>query len=343
MNDDPLDLVGALAPPVTPDLEALARVRSSLMNTIDSIEAPPNPDLIALDGPRRRKQRKRRRFVPIAAAAMVLAGATGTAWAVFGGGNSADTANLSCPSPAGPHSSDVDHDAHVIVGVVTGDPVVDCTEEWRKMTTSAPPTMTAYDNGAGAVVVLPARAPAPAGYRELAPGVYQHAEVATLQRNLDDVATGLEAQCYAFAAAERQTGKVLDRLGMDGWAVEQGHPGRVPDGTRDCAIAAVDAATRTVMIVGAGPRSDHPFRPFAEKVHEAVEHSCLGTEEASKVVRGIAGETTIDEAGTLVDLGAPNVVDVRTVQNAEAACASVTVAVGGNVAITLEGPEQPER
>lgn len=340
MNDDPLDLVASTAPAITPDTEVLAKVRSTLMQTIDAAETSAASELISIDGHKPRKGRKRRRILPIAAIAVVLAGATGTAWAVFGGGNSGDTTNLSCPSPTGPHSSDVDPDGQAIVGVVTGDPVLDCADAWRKMTTAEPPKMTAYDNGAGAVVVLPTRATAPAEYRRLAPGEYQHADAASLQRNLDDVATGLEAQCDGFEAAAQRTRKILDRLGMRGWTVEQGHPGRVADGTRNCAAAGVDAATHTVMIVGAGQQGDHPFRSFAQQVHDAVENSCLDVGEASKAVRDIAGETTVDNAGTLVDLGAPDVVGITPMHNPLASCTTVTVTVGGNVSVTLEGAEQ---
>lgn len=331
MTDDPIELVAAFAPPTTPDVRVLARVRSTLMDTIEPAIEP----TFSVDRPRRR----RRRFIPIAAVAAVLALSGGTAWAVANWGSSADTLNVSCPSPAGPHSAQVDPDAHTIVPTVSGDPVADCTATWRKMTTAATPTLIAYDNGHGAVVVLPTSATPPAGYQELVRGDYQQASAATLQRELDDAATGIEAQCYDFAEAKARTGKILASLGMRDWTIEQGHPGRIADGGRNCAAAGVEPGTRTVMIVGAGGFDDDPIKGFATAVHHEVERSCIGTDAARSAIRQLAAHTTVRRGDTTVDLAAPHVLDITTVADPAASCASVTVTTGGNISVTLEGPK----
>lgn len=342
MNDDPIELVGALAPPTTPDDRVLTRVRSTLMDTIDEAAPSTNDDLIAIDGRPGRRRRKRRRIAPIAAIAVVLAGATGTAWAVLGNRNSAETTTLSCPSPAGPHADEVDEDAQTIIPAVSGDPVVDCTAHWRTMTSAEPPKMKAYDNGRGGVVVLAADAAAPKQYRALAPGEYQHADAATLQRNLDDVAVGLEARCYDLDGAKKLTDSMLDALGMKGWKVEQAHPGRAADGKRNCASAGVDAATRTVMILGAGPgRIGTPYRSFAEQLHRTLDSSCLGIDQAEARVQTIASRTTVDVNGQRYKLIDPHGVSITKVPSPDTSCTSVTVTVGGGVSVTLEGPEQP--
>lgn len=326
MTDDPIELVGVLAPMTTPDDRVLERVRSTLMESIEPT--------YSVDPPARR-----RRFIPIAAIAAVLALSGGTAWAVANRGSSADTLNLSCPSPAGPHSAQVDPDAHTIVHTVSGDPVADCAATWRKMTTAAPPAMTAYDNGHGGVVVLPAAATPPATYRRLAAGKYQQANAATLQRELDDVATGVQAQCYDYAEAKTRTEKILETLGMRDWTIEQGHPGRVADGTHNCAAAGVDPAGHRVMIVGAGGLGNDPLKPFAEDVHDVVERSCISTDEAVTVINSLAAHTVVRNGDTTVELGAPHVVDITTLDDPNASCTSVTVTVGGNVAVTLVGPK----
>ncbi len=308
------------------------------MTTIETAEPLTNDDLIAIDGRPARRRRKRRRIVPIAAIAVVLAAATGTAWAVLGNRNSAETTNLSCPSPADPHSGEVDPDGHAIIGVASGNPVVDCTTAWRKLTTAPPPDMVAYDNGDGVVVVLAEGTPVPEMYRALDPGTYQHTEVAALQRRLEDVATGLEAACLDFSSARQMAEKTLDELGLENWTVEQGRPGRIADGQRSCAAAGVDGSARTVTILGAGPQGDHPFGPFAVAVHDAVEASCLDIGEATAAVHRIASATTIHNGSISVDLAAPGVVDVDVVEDAQASCTQVTVTVGGKVSVTLDGP-----
>src|SRR5699024_4880403 len=118
-----------------------------LMHSIHEAETAAEDDLIPIDGPRKtRKHRRRRRILPIVAIVAVLAGATGTAWAVLANRDTADTSTVSCPAPSGP-------DDVVGISVVTGDPVVDCTNAWESLTDEPVPEMTAYDNGDGAVVV----------------------------------------------------------------------------------------------------------------------------------------------------------------------------------------------
>lgn len=348
MNDDPIDLVTAIAPDVTDAPEVLARVRSNLVTSIEptpvesTAAAQPNGDRIPIDRRPRRTRRVRRRLVPIAAIVAVLAGATGTAWAVFANHDSAETTTVSCPSPTGPHSGEVDTGAETIIRAVSGDPVVDCTAHWRTMTSAAPPKMKAYDNGHGAVVVLAEDATPPASYRTLAPGRYQDANAATLQRNLDDVAIGLEAHCYDFDGAKKLGDSMLDALGMKGWTVEQAAQSRVPDGERDCASAGVDGDTRTIEILGAGAdRIGTPYVAFAEKVHRTLDASCLGVDEAERRVQVIAQDTTVDVYGDRYKLVDPHGVLITKVANPDASCTAVTVTVGGTVSVTLEGPEQP--
>ena len=139
---DPLDTVRNLSPQVGAQPELLERVRNDFMaNIIQSPEAAP---------PRRSR---RRWAIPIAAAAVLTTAAT--AWAVMH--DSSNSTAFQCPDNA-------------IIDAVTGDPVLDCANEWRRDNETEPPPMVAYDNGRGVVVVLRKATPCPTSTRPSTPG-----------------------------------------------------------------------------------------------------------------------------------------------------------------------------
>lgn len=144
---DPLDVVRDLAPPVDTEAELLERVRNDLMAAIDSSGLTKSPD----------STHRQRRWVALIAAAVALTTAT-TTWAVTR--NSSNSTTVECPTG--------------IYAAVTGDPVLDCSNNWRRDNNSEPPAMAAYVNSRAGVVVLLATDTTPNGYAPLQPGVFQN-------------------------------------------------------------------------------------------------------------------------------------------------------------------------
>lgn len=337
MNDDPIDLVGAIAPDTTPDPAALARVRSTLMATIDRADASASGDTIPLI-PKRPRRRRRRRLLPIAAVAAVLAVSGGTAWAIAQRGSSDQTDNLSCPVPGEP-------DAESIVSVVTGDPIVDCAEEWRHLSDAPVPAMKAFDNGDGGVVVRLATDPAPDGATELPPGVYQNADIRRLENRIADVGTGIESGCYDTQTAKTMVEGYLQGLGMDDWSVRVVPTGL--DAKGDCAMATgLDPASKTIGVESGSPDLSlgGDMKAFALEVHGIVEDRCLSTADAEAAIRQVADRTTVQVGDpahpTTLHLGEPDMIRYQIADDANAECTTATVTVGGATVVDLIGPEK---
>lgn len=334
MNDDPLDLVSALAPTTTPDDRVLTRVRSTLMDTIDKSEPTTNGDTISLEGDRRNRPNrlKRRRVLPLAAIAVVLAAATGTAWAVTHRGSAAQTDNLSCPVPNDPN-------ANAVVDVVTGDPIVDCANQWKSETDLPVPKMNAYDNGHGGVEVKLASDPVPPGATTLPRGVYQNADIRRLENRIADVGDGIDAGCYDTAAAKKMVEGYFDDLGMKGWQVRVDDT--PPKSSRgNCALAMADPTTGTVTVrSGRSPHDTHSvFKPFADGVHARLGEQCLNTTDAQAAIQDLAKETTVQNGPTTVHLGEQGMIRFQLATDPTAKCTTATVTVGGAVSVTLNGP-----
>jgi hypothetical protein len=312
---DPLDTVRDLAPPVGAQPELLERVRKDLMATITQ---PPQSD--AASTPRRTR---RRWAIPIAAAAVLLVAAAG--WAIL---DSSDSTGLQCPGNA-------------FIDAKTGDPVLDCSNEWRHYNETEPPPMVAYDNGRGGVAVLLESDAVPDGYTALDPGPFQDAALIELEAALGDVGTGLESECYDDVEATRITRRELDRLGLAHWTVTVDDDRR-PDGTTTCATFIPDAQLQQVQLIGLpGVNAPDPFTDYAAALNEELSASCVGLDEAADLARTLAASTEIVVNGTRIDFTEEaSVLFIHIVEDPDAACTRANVNVGGRVEVTLRGPTQ---
>lgn len=313
---DPLDTVRDLATPVGAHPELLERVRNDLMATITQ---PPQSD--AASTPRRTR---RRWAIPIAAAAVLTTAAGG--WAILL--NSSDSTGLQCPGNA-------------FIDAVTGDPVLDCANEWRRDNETEPPPMVAYENGRGGVVVLLEGDSVPDGYTALGPGPFQNTALIELEAALGDVGTGLESGCYDDVAATEITRRELDRLGLAEWTVTVDDDRR-PDGTATCAYFIVDAALQQVQLIGLpGANAPDPYSAYAAALDEQLDAACVGLDEAADLARTLAASTEIVVNGTRIDFTEEaSVLFIHIVEDPDAACTRANVNVGGRVEVTLRGPTQ---
>lgn len=313
---DPLDIVQDLAPPVGTKPELLERVRKDLMKTITQ---PSRPDAGSV------LRRTRRRWAaPIAAALLLATAAAG--WALLR--DISDSTELQCPG-------------NVIIDSVTGDPVLDCSNEWRRSNETEPPPMIAYDNGRGGVVVLPEGDSMPDGYTALDPGPFQNAALIELEATLGNVGTGLESGCYDDVAATRIAQGELDRLELAQWTITVDEDRR-PDGYSTCAYFIVDAALQQVQLIGLpGVTAPDPYSAYAAALDEQLDAACIGLEEAADLARTLAASTEIVVDGTRIEFTEEaGVLFIHIVEDPDAACARADVNVGGRVEVTLRGPTQ---
>lgn len=319
---DPLDELRSFAPPVDDQPELLEDVRNNLMNLIerDAPTTPAHPDELH---PRRTK---RRWVVPIAAALVAT-----TAAATFAlTRSSSDSTTLQCPTGI--------DDAISVVDAVTGDPVVDCSNVWRRDHNSEPPAMKAYDNGSGGVTVRLAPDPAPKGDTALDSGSYQNTDLIELESSLDDVGSGLPSGCYDEPAARKISQRELDRLGLSEWAVTVDQKRR-PDGASRCAYFVTEPEKKEVQLIGMGSAADgqHPWAPFALQLNTQLATKCVGIDEAAALARTLADNTVVNSGGVDVDLA--NATEINTVEDPTAKCTRANVNVGGMLVVTLRGPK----
>lgn len=317
---DPLDLVRALAPTTEHQPDLIERVRNELMATINET-APPSDSPSA---PRPVNRRAPRRWLIPAAAALVLS-TTAAAWALAR--TSADSTTLECPGNS-------------IIDAVTGDPVTDCSNEWRRSMGTEPPAMVAYDNGNGGVTVLLANDPAPDRYTELEPGPFQRTEFIQLEAALDDAGRGLSSGCYDDDTGREIARRELDRLGLMTWTITIDDL-RPPDGQSRCAYHVVDPLTQQVQLIGVEGSTfgSNPYEPYAAALADQLEATCMTVDAASSLARSLAAETAIVIDGTRIDFTEQaGALVVHQLEDPSADCTSSVVNVGGRVEVTLRGP-----
>jgi hypothetical protein len=328
--NDPLDVVRQITPPVEASPELLERVRNDLMTTITQSDDQDHhehqePDHQATPRPLRRR---RRWVAPVAAAAVLTTAAAG--WAALRGDSTTNT-TLSCPTP---------DDQTAIVQAVTGDPVVDCAADWRRAYDTEPPPMVAYDDGNGAVAVLPEGEAPPDGYVALDPGPHQDTTVIELTAALADVGTGMASGCFDEAAARDVVQRELSRLGLSDWTITV-DGARPPTGPASCADALVRAEQRQVQLIGTGPRpaEPNPYTAFGAELEQRLSAECLGLDAAADLTRSVAAATEIVINGHPIDLSEESgVLVLSQVPDPGAECSRADVVVGGSVEVTLRGP-----
>lgn len=319
---DPLDELRGLAPLVDGQPKLLEHVRNNFMTLIEHDTHP-------TDGPPDELQprRNRRRWaIPIATALVAT-----TAAATFAlTRSSSDSTNLQCPTGR--------DDDIKIVAAVTGNPVVDCSNVWRREHNSEPPAMKAYDNGSGGVTVRLANDPVPKGDTALDSGPYQNAALIELESSLDDVGSGLHSGCYDVPAARTIAQRKLDQLGLREWTISIDRKRR-PDGASRCAYFITKPEEKEVQLIGMGSAADgqNPWAPFVADLNEQLTAECAGIDEAVDLTRTLAKNTDLEINGIVMDTAA---VQVSTVDDPSASCTLADVNIGGSVEVMLRGPKR---
>jgi hypothetical protein len=156
-----------------------------------------------------------------------------------------------------------------VIGAVTGDPVVDCAAEYRRVSGRTAPPMTAYSSGTGGIEVLPARVTPPAGYQALPGNATLDVEKTLLDETLGDAVAGLNTACLDQAQAVTRSEQIVGALGYADWRVVV-DTGSQADAT--CWVAGARGSHKTVRVArlgGADPQSDTQLRaspsPYARR------------------------------------------------------------------------------
>jgi hypothetical protein len=292
-------------------------------------------------GARRRPVTRRRRLVLAVGALAVVAIATAATWAAVRSGAARETTSVEC----------LIGNSDAVIPSTTGNPVHDCTVDYKRELGTAPPRLVAYDNGLGGVTVIPHSQKPPAGWKRLVSG--QDVDLIQLQDSLDDYINGLDSSCLGTEAATSLAASKLGQFGFTGWTIARRSPGpsstNLPgstteaggkkaaptqslSGTRMCVAGdIVDPATQSVtlipMSVGTGPETT--FERLADKLRPLTQ-SCESLPAAVASVRAAAGDLGLSESDRTYDLNAVTDNSMR--------CASIYETVGGTTFITVRGP-----
>jgi len=317
---DPLDAIRNIAPPAERHPELLERVRNDLMSTI----SPPRAEHGApFDGTLSSPRVKRRWAIPLAAAVVLTTAAS--AWAITQ--YSSDSTAVQCPGNS-------------IIDAVTGDPVADCTNHWRRFNDTDPPAMIAYDNGNGSITVLDAGDPLPDGYMALELGPAQNTTLIELEAALDDTGEGLSAACYNDSDGHHIARSELDRLGLASWNVTTE---TAADGRVTCAYFYLDPAQQDVVLIALETEmttgQDDPYVRFGQQLTNKLEADCLDIAQAADLTRSLAAGTDVVIDGSTIDFTEQaGVLIIHSIDDPTASCTRSDVNVGGALEVTLRGP-----
>lgn len=259
---------------------------------------------------RARDERKARRHLTFVAVVLLSLLGVGAAWALTR--QPEQTTEILCPE-------------NLVTSAVSGDPVVDCARVLREVGIE-PPEMMAYANDAGGVVVIEAGVEAPEGWQPLGDDFRQDLSIIELEAALNDVSTGLDADCYSTEEAVPLVEQMIDRFGFE-WTVDVA---READGQSTCAISFLQPETFTVgltAVEGSAPGDDQPWIALGNQLNEALEKECLDIDEAVDVVEGLVHELDMKE-----------MMSVTQTTDEQEECTRATVTVGGLVFVDLRGP-----
>ena len=308
---DLLEKIRQLRPDVfAPDPALLARERDRLMARIAAEAAPVVPRRQVLS-------RRRRVSLMIALPLVALVGAAAGGWALSR--DSATATEVACQ---------FDERSMHQIDSSTGDPVADCGAEWRRLFDSSPPALVAFDNGLGGITVVRDGVDVPSSWRPLASDFRQDARLIELDATLSDHGRGLESACTTLAQARTLAEAELARLRLRTWIVssERGSA----DGAATCTTHYLDRDNRRVVLFplpSSGHPVDAPYRQLARRLSQLMTSGCLTVDAAVARARREAQDVGLDEAAGEVLF--------HTIDGA--ACARITVNVGGRVEVTIRG------
>lgn len=255
----------------------------------------------------------RRRLVLAVAAVALVAIATAATWVALRGAPARDTTSVEC----------VIQGVDTVIPASSGDPVHDCTVEWKRELGNAAPPLVAYDNTIGGVTVLPRGQKAPANWRTLES---QNVALIELQNALDDYIAGLNSGCFDAKAATSLADTDLARFGFRRWTIN------IRSGAGACVGSGfVDPASRTVTLT---PMSD-PTLPHWKPGELAARlrplaKECESLPAAVASARAVARDLGLSESARGYDLNA--------VKDNSLRCATIYETVGGTIFLTVRGP-----
>ncbi len=283
----------------------------------------------------RRAIRRPRRALVLALAVLVVAGATGAAWAMTRG-SAQDTTSVDC----------VVQGVDSIVDATSGDPAADCASVWQSLTGKPGPQLTAYDNGLGGVAVIPSSEKPPANWT---PIVSQNVALIELQENLLDQINGLNSACFSSSAATAFVQHQLDRLGLTGWTIhvrpaEPQQSSQPPAGTKsapgvsgatDCYGGYADPSSTSVVLGGGGNQAgaaDWPPHQLADSLRPLTSECLSLAAMKSEVVQRA---TAVGMSQTVEN---DHNYELSATQDNTMRCATVYETEGGTTDVVIRGP-----
>ena len=318
--DDEIEILRSLQPRVNPlSSLSLEEKRSELMAVITNLTTGTN-DLrpvgagLSTTAPARRAPR--RRAWVAAAAALVTLGGSAAAFAVITH-DPASTTSVAC--------------GDVFVDAVSGDPVADCADVWRRTKGAEPPPLAAYRTSDGGITVIPADAMAPGGWERVAEGFRQDGRLIELTSTLDDVGAGLASDCLPLDRAQPIAEQAISNLKLTGWRAmaENGSA----DGRQTCTVPIVEPDQYRVLLVPVAPGTGgdlEAVRVMAKGLQARLGDTCVPLKRGAEIARQASGRN---------GASAPDV-QVHTVAKPGSSCATVTVNVGGSVQVIVRGPAE---
>jgi hypothetical protein len=253
--------------------------------------------------------RVRRRITAVAVLLLSLL-TVGTAWALTR--QPEQTTRILCPE-------------NLVTAAVSGDPVADCARVLSEAGIE-PPAMAAYTNELGAVTVVEVGADVPSGLQPLEDDFRQDVSIVEFEAALNDVTTGLDADCYSTDEALPIIDRTIADFGFE-WTVDVV---RNADGESSCAVSFLQPETSTVgltAVEGSAPGDDQPWIALGSQLAATLEEECLDLNQAASLVNDLAE-----------DLDMTEMMSITQTEDEQAACTRATVTVGGMVFVDLRGP-----
>jgi|GEM_PF-6634323 len=214
-----------------------------------------------------------------------------------------------------------------VIGAVTGDPVVDCANDYHRVSGLTAPPLIAYSSGIGGIEVLPANVTPPADYKALPSGTTLDLEKTLLDETLGDVVAGLNAACLDQAQAVTRSEQIVAALGYTDWRVVVDPPVGQPDGM--CWVAGARGSDKTVRVArlgGLDPQNHTRIRAFAKPLRASTT-SCWDRTTALAQIRDAATAAGIKES----------VLAITTIDDATSRCSTIHVS-GDATTVVVRGP-----
>lgn len=275
---------------------------------LDAITAlPPGRERTAI--------RRLRRPLVLAVAALVVAGATGAAWAMTRG-SARETTAVDCLIGG----------VTTIINATSGDPASDCAAIWP-----APvPKLQAYaDATGGGVVVIPASDKPQSGWT---PIESQDVALIVLQENLDDHINGLDSGCFSSAQATTFAQQQLSRLGFIGWTVDAQSSSST---AANCYGGFADPSSQTVTLQPMGDQSGAatwPPHQLADSLRPLTSECLSFSAMKSEVVQRA---TALGMSQTVEN---DHNYELNATEDNTMSCATVYETVGGTTDVVIRGP-----